>query len=102
MAAIDDMDKSGDSFSTSIITELTTRIAKVLTKTQSAILTTKTSATPIGIKLDVTNYALWPQVVEMYISDSLLRYISPAKTNGAITSTVTFPSHPSTLSQMAH
>lgn len=26
------------------------------------------AATPIGIKLDGTNYALWSQVVEMYIS----------------------------------
>ncbi|KAK0592717.1 hypothetical protein LWI29_024180 [Acer saccharum] len=57
---------------TSILTELTNRMAEVLTKastpTPTPTLTFDTSAALIGTKLDGTNYALWSQVVEMYIS----------------------------------
>jgi hypothetical protein len=53
---------------TSILTELTTRIDEVLTKASAPTQITDTTAAPIGIKLDGTNYTLWSQVVEMYIS----------------------------------
>ena len=38
------------------------------TKAQTLKHITENSVAPIGIKLDGTNYALWSQVVEMYIS----------------------------------
>lgn len=49
------------------LTELTTKIAEVSTKTLSHTPTIKTFIAPIGIKLDDTNYAPWSQIVEMYI-----------------------------------
>ena len=52
----------------SILTELTTRATGVLNKASVSTPTSDTSAAPIGVKLDDTNYALWSQVVEMYIS----------------------------------
>jgi hypothetical protein len=39
-----------------------------LNKTPAPTQTTESVAAPIGIKLDGNNYALWSQVVEMYIS----------------------------------
>ncbi|RVW14988.1 hypothetical protein CK203_090434 [Vitis vinifera] len=44
-------------------------MTEVLTKnqTQTHLPTYDTSAAQMGIKLDGTNYALWSQVVEMYI-----------------------------------
>jgi len=53
---------------TSILTELTTRMNEVLTQTSATTQITDTMAAPIGIKLDGSNYVLWSQVVEMYIS----------------------------------
>ena len=50
------------------ILELTTRMTEVLNRAHTPTITTETSAAPIGIKLDGSNYALWSQVVEMYIS----------------------------------
>lgn len=38
------------------------------TQTQNQTTTPEVSAAPIGIKLDGSNYALWSQVLEMYIS----------------------------------
>jgi len=52
-----------------ILENLTTRMTQVLTQNQtptSAV--TYDTATPITIKLNGTNYALWSQIVEMYIS----------------------------------
>lgn len=57
-----------DPLPTSILTELTTRMNEVLTKASAPTQITDTTAAPIGIKLDGSNYALWSQVVEMYIS----------------------------------
>jgi hypothetical protein len=57
-----------DSHSMAIITELTTKMTEVLNKTPAPTQTTESVAAPIGIKLDGNNYALWSQVVEMYIS----------------------------------
>ena len=53
----------------SILTDLTTRMTQVPNhnQTQNQI-TSHEPATQIGIKLDGTNYALWSQIVEMYIS----------------------------------
>ena len=50
--------------------DLTARMAQVWTQhqTQTHTPTVDSSAAPIGIRLDGTNYALWSQVVEMYIS----------------------------------
>jgi len=52
----------------SMFTEFTTKITKALSKIQTPTMTTEPPAAPIGIKLNGTNYALWSQVVEMYIS----------------------------------
>jgi len=41
---------------------------EVLTKTSAQTQINDSTAAPIDIKLDSTNYALWSQVVEMYIS----------------------------------
>ncbi|RVW48565.1 hypothetical protein CK203_088438 [Vitis vinifera] len=53
----------------SILADLTTRMTQVLNhnQTQNQI-TSHEPTTQIGIKLDGTNYALWSQIVEMYIS----------------------------------
>ena len=50
--------------------DLTTRMAQIVTQnqTQTPSVIYDTVAVPIGIKLDGTNYALWSQIVEMYIS----------------------------------
>ncbi|KAL6351256.1 hypothetical protein AAG906_031842 [Vitis piasezkii] len=55
--------------SDSIITTLTNQMTEALSKVQVSTSTTENSTTPIGIKLDGSNYALWSHVVEMYISD---------------------------------
>ena len=54
----------------SILSDLTTRVTEVLTRAQTSPqpLLADSSTTPIGIKLEGSNYALWSQVVEMYIS----------------------------------
>ena len=43
-------------------------MTEALIKVQPPTLTNKPSAAPIGIELDGINYALWPQIVDMYIS----------------------------------
>ncbi|KAL6346427.1 hypothetical protein AAG906_033223 [Vitis piasezkii] len=65
-----DVVQTGGSSTDSILEDLTARMTEVLTKnqTQTHLLTYDTFAAQIGIKLDDTNYALWSQVVEMYIS----------------------------------
>ncbi|RVW42733.1 hypothetical protein CK203_109874 [Vitis vinifera] len=54
----------------SILSDLTTRMTEVLTRAQTSPqpLLADSSTTSIGIKLEGSNYALWSQVVEMYIS----------------------------------
>ncbi|KAG2717881.1 hypothetical protein I3760_03G194700 [Carya illinoinensis] len=78
MADSDDPNTSGDTSNLSdSILELTTRMTEVLNNTQTSTITTETPISPIGIKLDGSNYALWSQVVEMYISGKdKLRYIN--------------------------
>ncbi|KAG7960368.1 hypothetical protein I3843_10G120000 [Carya illinoinensis] len=52
-------------------------MTEVLNNTWTPTITTETSATPISIKLDGSNYALWSPVVEMYIfGKAKLGYIS--------------------------
>ena len=65
-----DVVQTGGNSTYSILEDLTARMIEVLTKnqTQTHLLTYDTSAAQIGIKLDGTNYALWSQVVEIYIS----------------------------------
>ena len=65
-----DVVQIGGSSTYSTLEDLIARMTEVLTKnqTQTHLPTYDTSATQIGIKLDGTNYALWSQVVEMYIS----------------------------------
>ena len=54
----------------SILNNLTTKMMEVLTRAQTSPqpLLTDSLTTPIGIKLEGSNYALWSQVVKMYIS----------------------------------
>jgi hypothetical protein len=59
---------TGASQSDSMLTEFTTKLTEALSKVQTPTLSTEPPAAPIGIKLNDTNYALWSQVVEMYIS----------------------------------
>lgn len=60
----------------SILTNLTTKMTEAFTRSQTPPPTDSPIA-PIGIKLDGSNYALWSQVVEMYISGKdKLRYIN--------------------------
>ncbi|RVX23920.1 hypothetical protein CK203_000406 [Vitis vinifera] len=65
-----DVVQTGGNSTNSILEYLTARMTEVLTKnqTQTHLPTYDTSAAQIGIKLDGTNYVLWSQVVEMYIS----------------------------------
>ncbi|RVX23894.1 hypothetical protein CK203_000396 [Vitis vinifera] len=65
-----DVVQTGSSSTDSILEDLMARMTEVLTKnqTQTHLPTYDTSAAQIGIKLDDTNYAIWSQVVEMYIS----------------------------------
>jgi hypothetical protein len=51
----------------STLADLTFRISQMLSQTTTAA-THESVAAPIGIKLNDTNYGLWSQVVEMYIS----------------------------------
>ena len=64
-----DVVQTGGNSKDSILEDLTERMTEVLTKnhTQTHLPTYDTSAAQMGIKLDGTNYALWSQVVEMYI-----------------------------------
>ena len=51
------------------LTYLTTRMAQLLNQNQTQNhISSHEPATQIGIKLNGTNYALWSQIVEMYIS----------------------------------
>ena len=53
----------------SILTSLTTKMTEVLSRSQTSQHPppADSSTTPIGIKLNDSNFALWSQVVEMYI-----------------------------------
>ena len=51
----------------STLADLTSKLTQMLSQTTTAT-THDAVAAPIGIKLNDTNYGLWSQVVEMYIS----------------------------------
>ena len=62
------MTNTCDSQSTNeTLLELTTKMAEALSRTLTSTPTSE-NMTLIGIKLDDTNYALWSQVMEIYIS----------------------------------
>jgi hypothetical protein len=63
-----DPDQTNETPPTSILTKLTTRMSEALTKASTPTHMKDSVAASIGIKLDGSNYALWSQVVEMYIS----------------------------------
>jgi hypothetical protein len=68
MADFEDHNTYGNtSYPSGSILELTTRMTEVLNRTQTSTITSEPSAALIGIKFDGSNYALWSQVVEMYI-----------------------------------
>jgi len=51
----------------SMLTTLTHQMIEALSKVQTPTMSTENLTALIGIKLDGSNYALWSQVVEMYI-----------------------------------
>jgi len=67
---VDPVTTSGDNPppTTSILNNLTNQMTEVLSKVQTTTHSTENSTALIGIKLDSSNYGLWSQVVEMYIS----------------------------------
>ena len=73
----------------SIFNNLTTKMVEALTKAQATSQITDSPTIPINIKLDGSNYALWSQMVEMYIlGKDKLGYINgdfpqPSKTDPA-------------------
>ena len=64
------MAESRDLTTNFILEDLTTKMMEILTRAQitSQPPLTEASTAPISIKLGGSNYALWSQVVEMYIS----------------------------------
>ena len=70
MTDTDIITNSGDppSHTNSIITTIASQMTKALSKVQVSTSTTENSIALIDIKLDGSNYALWSQVVKMYIS----------------------------------
>ena len=61
----------------SVLSELTARMTEALSKPPTSIPATDSAIAPIVIKLDDTNYALWSQVVEMYVAGKdKLNYIN--------------------------
>ena len=64
------MAESRDLTTNFILEDLTTKMIEVLTRAQTVSQPplTEASTAPISIKLGGSNYALWSQVVEMYIS----------------------------------
>ncbi|KAK4412547.1 hypothetical protein Salat_2901800 [Sesamum alatum] len=54
--------------SLALMNDFTEKMTEALRKASALHLTLESPVAPVGIKLDGTNYALWSQVVEMYIS----------------------------------
>ncbi|KAF2291835.1 hypothetical protein GH714_035795 [Hevea brasiliensis] len=70
LKAMEDHTKLASSPNTSIesiLDNLTTKITEVMSRTQASS-TIDSTTVPINIKLNDSNYVLWSQVVEMYIS----------------------------------
>lgn len=69
MSSPTDIVQHKDDQTNSLLEDLTTRMTEALTRNQIQTPPNHdSSAAQIGIKLDGTNYALWSQVVEMYVS----------------------------------
>ena len=83
MAATETPTQTEESTTDQILSELlTSKMVEPLSKDQAPTVTSEPVALPVSIKLDGSNYGLWSQVVEMYISDKdKLGYI-----NGELTS----------------
>ena len=62
------MEESSTNQNTFLSELFTIKMAKALFKAQAPTMTSEPAAQLIDIKLDGSNYALWSQVVEMYIS----------------------------------
>ena len=56
---------SGEKSTATILNEITMRMQQAFSQTQTQ--TSTTLGHEISVKLDGTNYALWSQVMEMYI-----------------------------------
>ena len=66
---VDSDSNSDEATSSSILAELTTKMTEVLNRASApSQIGSGHTVAPIGIKLDGSNYPLWSQVVEMYIS----------------------------------
>lgn len=66
---VDSDSNSDEATSSSILAELTTKMTEVLNRASApSQIGSDHTVAPIGIKLDGSNYPLWSQVVEMYIS----------------------------------
>jgi hypothetical protein len=69
MAATETPTQTEESTTDRILSDLlTSKMVEALSKAQAPTMTSEPAALPIGIKLDGSNYGLWSQVVEMYIS----------------------------------
>lgn len=65
---VDNNSNSGDFPTPATFTEQTTNMTETLNKVSASTPTVDVGVAPIGIKLDGSNYPLWSQVVEIYIS----------------------------------
>lgn len=64
-----ELKQHGENSTTATVKDLTTKMSQILTQNYTQTLTTiyDTTIAQTKIKLDGKNYALWSQVVEMYI-----------------------------------
>ena len=70
MAELTDLMATGEKSSTAILDDLTIKMQQALTQTQiSTNSSSDNFGMQMGIKLDGQNYALWSQVMEMYIAE---------------------------------
>ena len=61
---------TGEKSSAAILDDLTIKMQQALTQTQTSTHSSSDNfGIPMGIKLDGQNYALWSQVMEMYIAE---------------------------------
>ena len=69
MAELTDLMATGEKSSAAILDELTVKMQQALIQTQTSThLNSDNYGIQMGIKLDGQNYALWSQVMEMYIT----------------------------------
>ena len=70
MATSTDLIEQRQQSTSALLENLTEKMTQVLTQnqTQTLVMISDSADAQIGIKLDITDYALWSQIVEMYIS----------------------------------